>query len=83
MLGRIFNYFKRENERATRLEALFQKGNRVRNLKSGKEFTVAKVDCGCVLLKSDKGHLSLLDLLTGAHTLRTSIADNWELAPLL
>lgn len=79
---RIHAYFRAERARHQKLKQLFKQGHIVQNLRSGLTYEVLEVDLNFVWLANDStGASFVLDLMTPAGTLRTEIADEWNLTP--
>jgi hypothetical protein len=82
LIRRIREYFAREAARHKKLEMLFQPGNQVRSVSSGRVYSVAWVDMNAALLRSvSDTHCFILDWFTPAGTIRTEVADCWDLVP--
>lgn len=80
LVRRIKDHFARERARHEKLRLLFQPGQRIRSLASGTVYVVEWVTLGGAFLRSSTGRQLLIDTWTPAGTVRTKVADSWELA---
>lgn len=81
-MRRIREYFAREAARHKKLETLFQPGNHVRSVSSGRVYSVDWVDLNAAKLRSvSDSECFILDWFTPGGTIRTEVADCWDLVP--
>ncbi|KWA83742.1 hypothetical protein WL29_20470 [Burkholderia ubonensis] len=73
----IRNFFARETTRHQKLEAMFQSGKQVRNVRTGKVYLVEWVDMNAAMV-SGGGVRFIVDWFTPAGTIRTDVADDWD-----
>lgn len=78
LINRITTYFKNERLRYEKLKAMFQPGQRVQCVRSGHIYAVAEADLGFAILRDVRGRHHAVSWLTGAQTVKTSMADQWN-----
>lgn len=80
LIQRIKTHIQHERLRREKLKAMFQPGKQVQCAQSGEVYFVAGADSDLcfAILRDGRGHHHAVSWLTGAQTVKTQLADQWN-----